>query len=107
MFFEFQVSFLNVQNSLSNVKPIDGRNQAFEPLSRCNVELFEMDSLIEERRLNQVPMEIGYIYYEVTISQGAGTWNDDSKYQIDVGFSHQEEQNCGKYQCKSIKFIYW
>ena len=64
-----------------------------------------MDSLIEERRLNPVPMEIGYIYYEVTISQGAGIWHDDSKYQIDIGISHYEEQNCGKYQCNSFKLI--
>ena len=78
----------------------------FEPISRFNVELFDMDSLIEERRFDPVRMEIGYIYYEATISQGAGSWNDDSKYQIDVGFSHHEEQNCGKYQCNSIKIIY-
>ena len=81
MFFDFQVSSLKENNSLRNVKPINGCNQVFEPLSRFNVELFEMDTLIEERRWNSVPMKMGYIYYEVSISQGTGAWNDDSKYQ--------------------------
>ena len=59
-----------------------------------------MDSLIDERRFNAIHMDVGYVYYEVSITQGAGEWNRDSKYQIEVGFSHKEDPNCGKYLCK-------
>merc|ERR1711890_41364 len=60
-----------------------------------------MDSLIEERRFNPAPKKkLGYIYYEVTITKGKGNWNKTSTYNMEIGFAHFEDSNCGKYLCK-------
>ena len=59
-----------------------------------------MDRLQEEFRYNPVHMMFGYLYYEATIYLETGTWNQDCEYQIEVGCSHREDPNCGKYVCE-------
>ena len=65
-----------------------------------------MDSLLKEHRFNPIHKKFGYAYYEVSITKGTGDWKQGSKYQIELGFSHHEDPNCGKYLCKLLITFY-
>ena len=60
----------------------------------------DLTNLEKRFRLNLDSRQLGYFYYEVTISRNEGEWNYDSLFHVLIGFSNEKSDNSGMEFCK-------
>ena len=80
--------------------PTEGGEIVTEEMSRENVNVSYLLGKERDIRLRVFPDTLGYFYYEVSIEDKEGNYNNDSNYSIDIGVSNEKTDNADEYFCK-------
>ena len=80
--------------------PTEGGKIIVGEMAKENVNVSYLLGKEKDIRLRVFPETIGYFYYEVTIEEATGEYNDDSHYSLDIGVSNEKTDNSDESFCK-------
>ena len=92
-------SIVDYFRSLSHL-PTEGGEIVTEELLRENVNVSYLLGKERDIRLRVFPDIVGYFYYEVTIEDREGNYNENSNYSIDIGVSKEKTDDSDESFCK-------
>ena len=71
-----------------------------DEMSKENVNVSYLLGKEKDVRLRVFPETKGYFYYEVTIEELKGEYNDNSHFSLDIGVSNEKTNNSDESFCK-------